>query len=1173
MSRTLYAVFIGINKYQPRLHLYGCINDVLDMHDFFTNLVEKNDKIDAFKPKYLLSPHADDNVPIKAAGIKKFEYPSRDNIVDAFEHFAQADPKKGDLCFLYYSGHGAFQNAPRQFWHMKSARQVETLVCADSRQFGGRDLVDKELGYLIWKTMKGKTGDGSAENPGVHFLSVMDCCHSGDNTRDTKSEVMSRDAPSNRKVTRLKEYEGFDIDKAMTASDADYYRMSDDQQKIDLSFGPHIALAAARESETAKELAIDGKRRGIFTYNLLRCLRNGGLQSSYEALIEEVGVRVKAGVKEQIPLANAIGGVNINQTFLGLALSTPSRDYIVRHDKTEGVWKLGGGMINGITNSPNGKTLINIKTEDLKNIEVTEVGLSESKLTLSEEHESKLAQDTTYRAIISQRAVPQLLIAFKERLEEEKRTAINAALENFPALKIVELSKATYLIDTLADDRLILTKKDDNFPLFLGRAGVVDFLEAVERVARWRTVIDMESPDVNLQTSPLDRSDIKVDIELIEGVPFTSQTIKNIPPTSTLENPSQVKVKFIKKDKVLPPAFRVTIRTTQKNLWVGALYLSSKFGIEQFIRPTEIQPSGEGEKFRFSFGGREFTTLPFRYDPIYHQHGITEIEQYIKIFAATEPFDLKGFTQEDQPLEKDKAVTKSAFGFDDEEVLPAWRCITIPVTLSNPHLGSDNIPLLDLKAEQSGKIAAATLIAPKGFNAKIKAASSLQVKQMVSSVEERGTLDHDSKEKLSASLLPPTSIWGSASSESAILGRSGLGSADSQLSVLEMADIEGALDVLHPLILSPAEDLADNEVIVPFGYDEEAGLYIPLGFTDDEGKVRIEQLPPPSEGQIFVEDAINERSIGRSVKMFLKKMVFQKPDRLLAIHKGENDGRPISPDELKALSGKDIILFIHGIIGDTTGQIQAYFGEEKLKDRYAAVLSFDYENLNTPIEDTGKILEEELKKAGLFDQDNPQVTIVAHSMGGLVARSFIEQGNGHKVVQKFIMCGTPNGGSETGNFRKTIFSTLSMAMNGATFLKPYLPAVSFMGKQIGKRLFLTHDQMIPESPFLKTLAQPVTDKELPPYYLLAGDTSTISLDTHPNDPFWSRIATAAATQAKNAFLEKMIFKDPSNDIAVRVLQMRKVPHLQDENIKIMACDHLSYFVDEHSWEKLTSLLE
>jgi pimeloyl-ACP methyl ester carboxylesterase len=76
---------------------------------------------------------------------------------------------------------------------------------------------------------------------------------------------------------------------------------------------------------------------------------------------------------------------------------------------------------------------------------------------------------------------------------------------------------------------------------------------------------------------------------------------------------------------------------------------------------------------------------------------------------------------------------------------------------------------------------------------------------------------------------------------------------------------------------------------------------------------------------------------------------------------------------------------------------------------------FDYPN-DGPIDESGRLLSKELRR---FAADHPDqsVTMVAHSMGGLVARVAIEDpdldpGN----VRQFIMVATPNQGSQMAHF-------------------------------------------------------------------------------------------------------------------------------------------------------------
>lgn len=1174
MPKTLYALFIGINAY-PRIPLYGCINDVLDMYDFMHTLSEANPEITAFKPKFLLAPHQKELSALAAAGITDFSPATRQGIIDGFEHFATANPQQGDICLLYFSGHGSFQDAPQQFWHQKSARQIETLVCVDSRMRNGRDLVDKELGYLIWKTMQGKDGNGTESNPGVHFVAITDCCHSGDNTREVTKEIISREAQPNLRKTRLHEYVG--LEKILTKEVnkiAAYYNISSDKKHIETLVGSHIHLAAARENETAKELKLDGKRRGIFTYNLLKTLRNGGLQSSYQQLVEEVGIRIKTKVTGQIPVMAALGSTQADNIFFNKSLRAPRRSFLVFYDSHEESWKLNAGVIHGIPAIGTGKNLIAIYNqttlEKVGQIELDEVGLTQSFLAnFSNKFSLEISQ--RYRAVFIQYATPRLqLFLAKANLKKKQISKLQSAVKEYKNLILTEKSTdADYEIKTLDND-FILTKKGDQVPLFKRQNTVDDFLKIVDKVANWQTVLTLENTDNQEDILQIERDEIEINVEIIEGKKFTARTIDKLTATKKLKNPTLIEIKYAEANgKLEQPAIRVTVKTTSP-YWVGGLYLSSQFGVTEYIKPEEIKRGDEGAKFRFKAGQRTLSTLPLSVDAIYNQLGITETENYIKIFVATAPFQLAHFEQEEQPLDSPSMNKKSAGVFENED-LPAFRCITIPVKINRPY-NEKNLPVASFDGtKKSAQLGAMHISCPDGFVANIKAASERQIKQIVNNTE------RSTDSKLDRAMLPPASLFGSSAMAENVLQRSTTAAPDAQLSVLELEVKKGTISPDNQLIIQPDVNISEREAVLPFGYDEEHDMYIPLGYTNEKGHICIDQLPPESEGKIFGEKAINERSIGRSVKLFFKKVVLQetKDLRRLERHVRTANGiehRALEKDELNNEKTKNILLVIHGIIGNTVGQIHAAFETTNLAERFDVILCYDYENLNTPIEKTAEYLETALKEAGLFKIKKPRLTIVAHSMGGLVSRVFIEQSSGYQVVKKLVMCGTPNGGSETGDFRKSIFGMLTNALNGAAVLKPYLPVLTFLGKQIGKRLFHTHNQMTPGSEFMQTLIQPVKAPVLPAYFLIAGDTSLITPESHPDDPFWSKFGRILVQRAKNKAIEYFIFKDKHNDIAVRITQMKRSHGLTDTEVEVVDCDHMSYFVHEKSLKVLERLV-
>jgi pimeloyl-ACP methyl ester carboxylesterase len=331
-------------------------------------------------------------------------------------------------------------------------------------------------------------------------------------------------------------------------------------------------------------------------------------------------------------------------------------------------------------------------------------------------------------------------------------------------------------------------------------------------------------------------------------------------------------------------------------------------------------------------------------------------------------------------------------------------------------------------------------------------------------------------------------------------------------------------------------------------------------WRDDAGKtqVRISKLP---------ENPIAQRSIGSAVWMYLCKAYFHSDhvNRLQWVEKGP-EGVVAHQDGVadKVAAAKSVLLVIHGIIGDSKPMAESVLAKG-IAEHFDLVLSYDYENLSTSIEDTAKALQDDLTRAGLNAGDGKTLVILAHSMGGLVARWFVEKEGGAAVVDRLVLCGTPNEGSPFGKIetaRQVLTLLATVAMNFPALTPVCGPALTVL--TLSKKLTPTLEEMAPHSTFITTMfgdgdaGVPIT--------ILAGD---IDKYQDPNPKFFDELLLKLGRGA--AF--DALFDHSANDLAVEVGSIRasNTPALAKANRINVACHHLNYFQCDAGIAALKSL--
>jgi len=264
-----------------------------------------------------------------------------------------------------------------------------------------------------------------------------------------------------------------------------------------------------------------------------------------------------------------------------------------------------------------------------------------------------------------------------------------------------------------------------------------------------------------------------------------------------------------------------------------------------------------------------------------------------------------------------------------------------------------------------------------------------------------------------------------------------------------------------------------------------------------------------------------------------------------------------------------ILLIIHGIIGDTKPFAKS-LRFIRNENRYDLILTFDYENLNEPIDKIAGELNELLDKAGLHAGDGKQLDIVAHSMGGLVSRYLIEHiRQGDRTVDRLIMVGTPNGGSEFGKIPghlKRMNILLGLSLN---FFKDYItaifPQVGYLNKALTASPYVTVslNDMSPDSSLVKLLKKPVPAIQTV-YYDVAGDITNYR---QHYDGVFSRYMDQLLLQVGH-----LVYRDRPNDIAVGSAEVKQIPDSYQATVYDVNCHHLNYFQHEDGIRVIKSLL-
>ncbi len=1140
MTKKIYSLLVGIDTYASQSNvpsLRGCVNDINAMEAYLQERIAKDRNSDFQLVE-----------PLKLAN----EQATRQGIIDGFNNYlSQAD--REDVVLFYYSGHGASEPAPKEFWQEEPDRYNETLVCYDSRRPNSRDLADKELRYLISKVGK--------NNP--HIVVILDCCHSGTGTRDIPEG--SRRAPEE---TRFRPWESFVFAEELFGSRGN-------SEEVDIPQEKHILLAACRDYQEAKEYKTEtGAYRGIFSYFLLQTLQQDNGTLSYRDLIRNINAIVSGKINTQSPQVEAIlASELLEQSFLGGAVPQRPPYFTLSYNKDHQSWVIDGGALHGIPQSSSGEETIlaifapDTDGEELSNLDgafgevrVTQV-LPQLSLVKVEVRGDILNEDFSYVAVVVSLPVEKLRVWIKGEEEGVKlavaqlQTAFGKGEPSLYVERVEPEENADYYLEAKNGQYWIKLAMESDRPQVApipknpGEAGYTEeraevAIKRLEHIARWKNTLELKSPAVS-RIKPSE-----IELEIVKVAADGSQIYATAAAEIALEYDRHY-------DSWEKPRFFVRL-TNQSNrtLYCNVINLTQSYAVALpfFTEKSSLRlERGQGIE-----GNPVRASIP---DGLWEQ-GVTSLQDRMKLIVSTQDFDAS-------LLEQDKL-----------EVMASER--DLPPSPSDPRLQSSLNRLLvrqqhkDIEPDTEAlandwltKEVIFTIIRPQGaldvssqrsislgYGVEVLPHPTLQAKASFTTVEETArNIDV---------VLPPILREKPGVVEPVRFSSNSRG-VNGELSALELFDVVDykAVTPEAPLKVRLDAELQSGEYLLAVGFDGE--FFLPLGRLAGRGgdrEISLERLPQPTN---------SSRSLQGSIRIFFQKVISQELGLtfdsypILAAATVDAAGKVTYEKNPEIVAGKvaaaeKILLYVHGIIGDT--RMMAASGQ-RVTLEYDLVLTFDYENLNTTIEENARLLGEKLRAAGLTPDRQKQLDVVAHSMGGLICRWFIEKEGGDRFVQSLVMAGTPNAGTPWATIQDWALASLGFALNQVS-------SVFWPAEMVAKLLeFMeekerTLEQMKPNSDLLRELGNGSRSEVA--YTIIAGDRSLVP------EAIESAVLERLAERLFAGTLGVAFFGQP-NDLAVTVASIKAIEKEGSSEATVVACDHFSYFNSEAGLTALAKALK
>ena len=893
----------------------------------------------------------------------------------------------------------------------------------------------------------------------------------------------------------------------------------------------HVLLAACDRHSQAFETH---EQRGVFSETLLAALEEAGPAITYADLFLKVRSLVRRHAWGQNPQFEARQGFNAYHGFLNRLATRRGKRYSVRYVDWEG-WRFECGVINGLPADLDTAVELQLYRPDkpeepLGNALTTSIGLTESEVELRDFTPDK---KTVYEGEITSMPAPGLAVC----LEGESK-GIESLLETTGGGRVV----TSFVWDTEHSDGLkySVTARDEGFDIRLLADGLLIqrvlgqstdaaayVCSVLNRIAAWEHAIHLHNLSPAVDTSAVEFRFVEIDAAGNETVHSGPEVTFDIVPQNGgwSEVSGQIRGR----------------NTSDQRLNLMLVYFTGQFEIRVLYNEPHDLDKDEFT-FQLDVEGDIYEQIHLALDD---EEG-DQATHTLMLFVSKDKVD--DFMLDQPAIEMGKVV--DAFG-----------------------------PRQTRGMKFTKKVSEVSWFTRKIQIHLVRQASRLQPGADAVLADERVRIKAHPAFTAGASLLPAADVTRGAGSADFTRALADQGFELLNLStargrshnVLEFNNIRNPESLeQQPLEIELDFQLADDESVVPVVFDGEHVLLAGDAWKDDAGKTQIVVRKIP-------EDRSGGRSALSAFRMYFLKSVcgFKRVASLCSCAFDDHGRIRRSTSGLgeKVAQASNILILIHGIAGDSQAMLEQMRGVMQPAGDgpplpFDLVLGFDYESINTPLENSARELKELLKTKGIDENSEQHITIVAHSIGGLLARWFVEQEGGNRMVDHLVLCGTPNEGSPFGMLSLAP-SALSNLINVAIDFTPAVaraPVQALQGILARASLTTTLSQLHERSDFMLEL----NSSEDPGirYTVLAGD---ISDDTAHGDDAGRFQRLLLKIGASDSFHK--LFGNSPHDIAVSVDSMRAVldnrsPAPVKQNL---TCHHLNYFSSDPGIECLSQI--